>query len=378
MKSINSIISPMFLGGIISLALFIFSSDQFYNSRLFSLSADALLLLSIVVGLNTICTCLNNRQSGLVLLLILMFFFAMMSSMFDKSGNTVSLYSAVILNCGYVSIPAYMIYVIKTPISRTTVTQMRIVALACSAFFIYRGIFTPTYRDGAHSLTMGYSNPNRTAMYVMLVFILLMLSYDKEERRIKRIIVGIIQVILIYIIVLTECRTAYLICIVCWAYRLIPNLPSVGKRFLRVCLAIPVVFAPIFAFFYNKGWFADAMILDRPIYSGRQDINLSLADFSLLGKFSIDTYGGLNIFVGILRTTGIIGVVLFYAMYSKAFCQLFKWDVRRDVDKNYSAFTMGILLLHGCTETAIFTGGTAYAALMGCILLIIKYNIERN
>lgn len=362
-------IKKIFIYGVttLNLCIFMFSSDTFRNDALFSLSARLILVISIISFFPIyIRKKAQIRLFRSMILLIVMLLLAFVSYGINPAG---SLLDFIIKIGGYLSIPIYTIVIPECSYDENEAKYIKIFSVLYAVFFIYAGLFKPTYRTFTGALMLGYTNSNHTGAYMMLVFILLLVTYRNAKSKAVTASLVIIEVLLLYLMVLTQCRTAVLICLVCLVYMYVPKFKSCSRIFTIACFLFPAVFLVGYVSIYYRGWLQDVTFLGIPIFSGRQYVfQNELRALTLFGDYGDSLFGGLNYVLSIVNTLGIAGIISYWVFMSRFLYSDFL-DICDDNRKKNVRFFISVLLLHGCTESSLFTGGTIYAGMFACILI---------
>lgn len=363
---------------ILNLLVFVFSTDTFMNESVYSLASRLLLIANLLILTGTLMQRFIERDAFWSLVLLA----AMgLSAYVSYSVHPIGGMSDFLIKlCCYLAVPIYILAIPQLEQPAKMLNWFKALGLIYGAFFVICGIFFPSYRKGTDALMLGYSNSNRTGAYMLLVFVMLVLLFYREEKKVMRWGVLIMQMVLMYLMILTQCRTAYLLSLASFIYSILPRVPRVGKKFSCFCILFPAVFLILYVAAYNAGWMSDATIMGRTIYSGRQYTFVKEThDISLLGNYAISGFGGLNYVQAVMNTVGVAGLVLCWVYYTRFFKGSFLDDSDLGCDRSISRFCFSVLMVHGCTETSFFTGGTVYAGMIGCILMVIclrKYQEE--
>lgn len=374
----NLVNSVVVLICIASSLLFVFSTKNYLNYGIFSLVARILLILNLVLFGVTVFSKrgISNRLRVGILFIVAMFVCAMISYFVTPRG-AIGDYLIVVL-C-YLSIPIYMVVSKEIWLIEDTRRIISLFAIGMALFFIYLGFFQPVYRPGTQALSFGYSNSNRAGTYLMLVGILLSVCAENAKNRFREFLYWGLNAVLLYLIILTQCRTAFIILASVLIYAMLPNRPKVGKRFLNICLLISIVFSWVYVYIYNQGWLINLEIFGKSIYSGRQELYTEeFLGFSLFGKSTVNGFVGLNLGIGLLNCLGIVGALLFYSFILRFNAQHTEASELNQHENCLNVFAMGMVLLHACTEVSLFTGGSVYASMMGLILIMMQDNSVRH
>lgn len=364
MVSINSIKQVLLV--IISVCnalVFIFSSGVFYNATLFGLGMVSTLICSMVA---LVLSAFERGKQGYVLSVIFMFLAGIFSWWLHPSG---SFGPFLISLLGYTAIPSFMCCLYNTVITEKLKSWLRRISVLYLFVFVFLAFYKPIYW-GQTMLSLGYSNPNRAGTYMMLVFIMILLLFQDVMRPLKKALVVFLLAALMSVIMMTQCRTAFIISLICAIFMIVPKRFIVKKKYTAICMAAPLLFSSIYMALYNSGKFSEVTLLNKTIFSGRQSTFLSeYISFSVFGDFERLGFGGLNIATCVISSFGIVGAILFFCNYWKFFSNLFKRrELYNSKNLNYAIFCLSTVILHGCTETDLFVGGGAYAGLFACIV----------
>lgn len=355
----------------LNLSIFLFSSGNFYNEGMFSLAARAILVLNVILVTATTMRNIVSKKFiinfGIILSMLVCCY---VSYLLSPTGGTLDF---IIIIMGYLSVPIYMLIIPETEFKPRTKQWLQIIGILYVVLFVYCGFVDPIYRNEfSTALSMGYSNPNRTGCYLLLTIIYLLVAFENGKK--MKILSYILSIILLYLIILTECRTAFILGLIALIYAMLPALKA-GKLYALICTFSPMIFMFIYSYAYNNDWFYGIQIFGKTIFSGRETImENAVGTISLFGDYAGVKFSRYNASMSVLETLGIVGFVLFYIYYTRFMTDKFIQIESRNKNKNLGLICMGLLMFHGCTETALFTGGTVYAGMIGCILALINMN----
>ncbi len=376
-KGWNIDVPNLFIGllCINSVALVMFSSQYFYNLSVFSLCQQLFIVLNMVLALAVVVKSRIKQQSVVGLCLVVLMAIGMLVTHLLQPGESFYSYFTVHI-CGYVAVPLYMVIAQEIGLLPGTRRLVLVFAVACALFFVIFGILDPTYRVEGYlssGLSYGYSNPNRAGMYLMLVTMLLLVSSEYLRPWYAKGAVWVLVALLLYTLILTKCRTAFLLAVAVAAYAALPRPPKLGRRFLMVCTFAPLLFSVLYVWLYNSGMLQSVELFGKPIFSGRQEGFVEeFMGFTLFGFGSKVGFPGLNVGIGLINGIGVVGAVLFY-WYMLRFNKQLLYTVSASNDSRANrliVFCVGMIYLHGCTEVSLFTAGSVYAFLIGMILLL--------
>lgn len=211
------------------------------------------------------------------------------------------------------------------------------------------------YREHIH-LVLGIENPNLTAIFLFLIYAMLIITMKGQKHRWIAIL---LEGYLLWMIWQTYSRAVIIAAIVL-------SLVTFGKKLVRIpkliilgCCAVPFIFVPIYMDLYQR--MSNFQILGKSIFSGRQNdfINyLSMIDTPMKQLFG---NLGLNMFqnahngpLAIYTAIGLIGTIAFYYILIK---RLVKASERASAMGNVAIVAILSCFLHSCGEAALFLGG---------------------
>ena len=358
------------LVSILNLFFLMFSSSSVFNYSLASICARGLMLTNIAFLILFMIKNSRHAKSNYLLFLLLPLSL-LISYLLSAQGG---LMDFLITMCGYLAVPIYMLVIPSIKFSKKTFRWFKTIGACYALFFIVAYLYKPTVLAFTGALTFGYSNPNTAGMYMYLTAIFLLLAFqncsNKYERFISYVLVGILD----YLIVQTQCRTAFILTSFCLFCAVFPKLIRPGKKFAIVCVVSPILFYYLYSYLYQISWNLDFTILGRTIYSGRQELfALEGMDFSLFGNYA-HHLGGFNVAHVFMNRVGFFGLSVFL-IYSVLFMlSPFIQNSRTLTPKhgNLKLICIGTIFIYGCVESALFTGGSVFAGLIGCALATMR------
>lgn len=316
------------------------------------------------------------NRSRLVLLLIIMAVLGVMSAV---ASNWVGMMPFLILLWGYLSLPVYLIYTPYLPMRRSMVNQIKVFSLLTALFFVYCFFTRPEYAERVDAITFGYSNQNRLAIYLIQNLSILLSIAKGEKRKFSKIFFILICLFETYLVYLTYARIAYVCAIVLWLYFLRGNKVKIKKSTVLLFLVLPILFLIALIAVYNSGSISrTATLFDKPLFSGREEMYLSILQSMdlktwLIGDFGRYQFGNWhNAFLTIICSIGVIGLLVF--------CLFFYWacmELRKYSENNcYKIMPfVGVLLLfvEGCAESATLVSGAMYASAAAQLVYLVHY-----
>lgn len=236
------------------------------------------------------------------------------------------------------------------------------------------------------SLYLGYSNPNATAIYLLLnQAVLIMFLPMLGKITLKFLVIGLC-VYEEYLIYLTDSRTCLIISIAIVVYYLFGKKIKIPKWIIIVAMVFPLAFLIIYTNMYASGKYADLLILGKELYSGREVYFLSQMDIlswkNVLGD--VRQYYFTNMHNGplaIIASCGILGYIWWFLFY---FGTMRRYHSAARSQLQFIALVaiLGVFI-HSCSEAALMVGGAHYSIIVATFYWILKgnpygYDIERE
>ena len=237
-------------------------------------------------------------------------------------------------------------------------------------------------------LTLGFSNPNQTAIIIVYTTISLFVLARSSNNRYAKFISYLVVCWLGYLLIQTNARISLiaLILFVLWDLFILPRkneyyLTKKRKMFIILMVLLPIIFLLIYMYMYKNGILLDFKMFHKSFYSGRQEIYekaLNNFDNKLLGDmeklFSNFHNSGLTIMVN----TGVLGLALYYLCSVSQLFHLFRLNVVGK--KTFRAFyAILITFFIGCAESAMAVSGNMYYVMFlnSCVLLSFLNSEEK-
>lgn len=225
------------------------------------------------------------------------------------------------------------------------------------------------------SLYLGYSNPNTTAIYLMLNQAILIIFLPMLKNIILKYFVIGLCLYEEYLIYLTDSRTCLIVSIIIVFYYFFAKKIKVPKWLISVSIFLPVAFLLIYSNMYANGKFMDLQILGKEFYSGREAFFLEqlarLSENYVFGDVRQHYFTNMhNGPLTIMASCGILGYILWFLFYF--------WTLRRYYDgaRNKSQFIALVAILgvfiHSSSEAALIVGGAHYSIIVATFYWIFK------
>lgn len=315
-----------------------------------------------------------------IVIIVFMICFSFISYLFDSNCG---LYDYIIRLWCYLALPFYFLYIDYLKPNKSMINFAFIVTFLVSINFILLSLSKYKYAGyeafiGTHSawLTLGYENPNQTAMYLLITIIILYCALSYYRNKLARILILSDIIYMAVLLFKTSSRTSIVIGVIVTVIILFKKKYYISKYIVIGILLLPAIFMFLYPYLYKNGWIFLFQFGGKTDYSSRSiiflNVLLSLKNKFLFGAFG--TYQLKNIHNGTLSvfsSLGLVGLVLFYIYYFRAYFNIFKNSIK---SKTALISLIGLLavFIHACTESAFIVGGSMYAGTLNVLIFLVK------
>lgn len=281
---------------------------------------------------------------------------------------------------GFLTLPLMLIYSMLFRIDERCKDVIFIYGVMISLLFIhlyhsdlrykYTDAYGVTYMD---AVTLGYPNPNQTAMYLFLCATILFIGAIYIKSKYLKCFFALDGCYISWIMLQTEARTAALLLAAFGALSVVAMRRRITVRWVNLALFAPagyVLLWPILRLLQQ-----DVTILNDSIFNGRElifaryfdNLNLIMFLFGDLSTFRLENLH--NGYIAIAASMGMV-VCIGYVL-------LFKSCILRNLpDTNMPAHIrvafVGVLcaIMYTCGEAAFFVGGSNYAIMFFALYVL--------
>ena len=212
-------------------------------------------------------------------------------------------------------------------------------------------------------LTLGFGNPNETAIYLMLCGFLLLAAFFRYKTLFKRIVLAVEFLWVMFLVHKTDCRAvvfmlgAVLLGVVFWK-KMSLNKKSIRTIFLGTALFTVVLF--ILPTLGRMTFMDEALDTGRTAIFERYLNSLKFDSF-LRGDFQryplINMH---NAFLSLLAAFGILAAIVCWGFYYRGFLNVCAGKPRSMEQKVLQLSCMAIVI-HSTVEASVLTSGAIYA-----------------
>ena len=225
------------------------------------------------------------------------------------------------------------------------------------------------------SLSLGYANPNATAIYLLMNISLLILYSVRIRKGHLKLLVYAICTYLLYLINETGSRTCLVASVLIIAYILIAPKWKISKKLLPIFMLIPLAFLFFYAEMYKTGKYTDLIILDKEFYSGREGYFVkmldNLKDYWLVGDVGQHPFENMhNGPLALMSGCGVIGYLLYLQFTGNTIRHYYQGKVTHT--QTVALIVIFAAFIHSCSEAALVVGGANYSILMATFYWLLK------
>ena len=237
------------------------------------------------------------------------------------------------------------------------------------------------YGDATHQdITLGYNNPNEAAIYMMFCFFILLSAMYYYKGGLLRFVAFAEACVMGYLIYLTNCRAAILICFVIIVYMMFTIEIRIQPLLLGTVFLIPIIYTVSLICFPSLAYIE---LLGETIENGRRNIiiafidELNLFEF-MFGNFSKYQLGNMhNAMVSVIASMGIIVFGVYFTSIYFGYKRIIgsAWGKR-----DFMPLALGMLgiIIHSTAEAAPLVSGSVYAASSFLLAYLAVPNKEIN
>jgi len=242
----------------------------------------------------------------------------------------------------YASLNFFSLFIILSTQSHYSMTR-RSVSLV-SAFAIFSALLflivsqtsvAYLFEDGRNngSLALGMTNPNLTGMILSAVLGILLIRFNKTE---KKWGYGILIFSLMVLLYKTGSRSALITGFILALYAVFFSQFRIPNYIIVFCILIPIISIPFYLFLFRV-LPSDFLILGKPLFSGRQATFQQIFDsfssvngilFGNVAQFGFQN--ATNAFLTMYLSCGLIGASIAYYLYMKRLLTANNDSVSRD------------------------------------------------
>lgn len=382
-KSLNLIVFKVSFYLTLVSNLVIFIAQPFEITILMTLSSRCYMLCNLVsffFAINHSLKKFVTYKTIQIVTIVFMISFSLVSFLLSNSGG---MYNYVIRLLCYLALPFYFLYIDYLKPDKRMLNVTFFISFLISIVFTllsfskysYAGYENFLGTSGAW-LTLGYANPNQTAMYLTITLIILLCAMNYYTMKSIKLLLLLDIFYMGWLIIKTSSRTCILIGILIAVIIIFKRKYHISRFIVTGILLLPLLFMIIYPYLYNNGWIYLFEFGGKADYSSRSYIFRGVLD-SVHNQFLFGNFGSYQLqnlhngTLSVYSSLGLVGLLLFYIYYFRAYFNIFKNGIKSRTA--YISF-IGLLavFLHACTESAFVIGGSMFAGSLSILIFLVK------
>ena len=280
----------------------------------------------------------------------LLFLGLMISCLLSIIASGYITYTSIVKILTFLQLPIYCTIVGKIKNNKKIKGLIYILHIIYTFFFLYLYNSDNAYKIQSgdkyiiiDALTLGYNNPNELALYLFLVFSVLLSGCFYYKRPIIKMFFLLCSIIIFYLIIQTMSRAALFLASI-----------LVAMTIFTKCLKLPKTFDSgrdtIYKNFFGKLSFLGFIFGDFQKY---QFVNMH------------------NAYISIMATIGFLGAFIFVVLLYRQYERMFE----RKITKKHvltMAFSLLLIIVYISIEAALFVAGSLYSVSMFLSVYLMK------
>ncbi len=363
---------------IITLFLYIFIP---LGSGLMSALYLGIIFLSVASFLATVLLLLKNYPSQFdskALVLFLLILFELFLSLYVGKGNN-PIKDVAINSLGYLEMMMALIILNQLQYTKRNTDFLLKVNIIIAIIFILLSRSKFAYSGRLPLLYLGYSNPNTTAIYLLLNQAILIMFVGAIKKKWIKCGVLLLSIYEVYLISLTGSRTCLVASLLIFIFYLSGKKIHVPKVLIIFAIIFPLLFVVFYTGLYASRQYTNTMFLGKELFSGRErlfyEIVTELKDSFILGD--VKYYNFANSHNGpltIISNLGIVGYFLFIVYYLFFIFSYYKKN--SSTQQNIALMVILATFFHSASEAVLMVGGAQYSIIVATLYWILKGNSQ--
>ena len=247
------------------------------------------------------------------------------------------------------------------------------------SFTHYRNIGYDDWGVYYGAVTLGYANPNETAMYLLFCILILVYTRLSSTKFFSKRLLELDILYLCYLLLETECRAVLVSLVFVLVSYFIVKKPGIRKSLVFLSMCIPVIYILLALFsgsihnmtFMGEDLFNTRDEMYREIFSQSDLFDLLLGDYAEY-HFQNEHNG----YMSILATAGIFGLVSYVTLTYKALTK----NIREHKTSAELWALCGVLgiIVFSSTEAALLVSGSVYANGIGFLSVLMRHDLPEE
>lgn len=358
----------------VALYIFIPIEFRFLNLVFYGIHAITILVFALLVSLSLKQGKIDIFNGKRLIILLALSIILVFSALLSSTSISFSVHIIGIL--GFLEMLFAIFIIDKVDYTDTTESFVFWVNVAIALVFVLFSRTSFAYSDEIiGSLSLGYANPNATAIYLLMNIALLMLYTVRIQKLIPKLFVYALCTYLLYLLYETHSRTCLVAAVLIVAYILVAPKWKLPKILLPIFMLIPLVFLFFYAEMYKTGKYTDLTILGKEFYSGREGYFVKMLDnlkaYWLVGDVGQHPFENMhNGPLALLSSGGVIGYLLYLQFTGNTIRHYYQGKVTHT--QTVALIVIFAAFIHSCSEAALVVGGANYSIVMATFYWLLK------
>ena len=275
---------------------------------------------------------------------------------------------------------AFVILIVSSDALQMTEKTIKLTyffCLLCAIIFLCYSFSSFAYwntKQYVDSLTLGFYNPNFTAMVLFFLFSLLFICMPNKHKMLSILF----ELIILYLLFKTKSRTSFFSTILIPIFSICLQHKSLPKWLIIIIAAIPFLFVKIYLLLYHS--MSDVgLFFGKTIFSGREITYVMFLNHIKTPLDYLIGHAQSNIFanahngpLGIFVSLGILGSICFWVIW---FRKIFIYNSNISNKESYSSILVLLAcLLNSCAEGGCLLGGFPLLIFVYIIFVLANNN----
>ena len=225
------------------------------------------------------------------------------------------------------------------------------------------------------SLTLGYSNPNTTAIYLLMNIAIIAIFFDRQQKFLAKIVLFSIGLFLFHLLFLTKSRMCLIAAILILVFRFFAPKWKLPKWTILPVQLLPLAFLFLYPYLYRQNQYSNSIFLNKELFSGREvyfsEMLARLRSIWLVGDFGAHPFTNAhNGPLAVLLGAGTVGYLAYFWFINST---IRTYHSRaKTCSQTIALIVIFAIFIHSCAEAAMTVGGANYSILLATVFWILK------
>ena len=318
-----------------------------------------------------------SQKMGSILLVLSLSLLAWLVAALEKPGMAMDNLMATI---GFLLLPMMLCYAAFFEIDERAKTVVCTSAILYSVLFIWlyhsdkRHVFEGPYGiEQVEAVTLGYANPNQTAMYLFLCVVTLFCAFFYFKSRLLKLLVAADGCYILWILQQTESRTAILLFAMFAVLALLMRKRDIPSFIIGLSVLLPVIYILLIPLIANSGY--EISFMGENIFTGRENIfDRYFQSLNIVSLFfgNMNEFQFANLHNGYIAVAASVGAItcLSYIVCIKTSLIGNCPDEHTPTYARVAFFAFLCVIAYTSSEAAFLVGGSNFAFMVFSIVVL--------